>query len=266
MTDPLLPSDPVAVRRAIDRSFADWLPILKGLDGVRMDRDDLAIRWTSPVPLPVFNGVMTDRDDPVDASWVDGVLAPFVVAGTPLLWADMACRDDLAELLAARGLETDRPAAMAIDLTRLPVSNLPPGVTIQEVDHDPLMIGVATSISMRTNGFPDEAVAPMLVAVGRMPRRASLRTFLLFADDEPVAASSLLLGADVAGLYNVGTLEAHRGRGYGRAVSIAAMAAGRDAGMRVGVLQASSMGEPIYRGIGFGSFGRQLWAAGLPST
>lgn len=231
-----------------------------------MDRDDLAVRWTSPVPLPVFNGVMTDRDDPVDASWVDEVLAPFVAAGTPLLWADLPCRDDLAEVLAARGMETDRPAAMAIDLERLPALDLPPGAVVRQVDHDPPALEIATSISMRTNGFPDEAVAPMLVAVGRMARRASLRTFLLYADDGPVAASSLLLGADVAGLYNVGTLEAHRGRGYGRAVSIAAMAAGRETGRRVGVLQASSMGEPVYRGIGFRSFGRQLWAAGLPSA
>jgi GNAT superfamily N-acetyltransferase len=65
----------------------------------------------------------------------------------------------------------------------------------------------------------------------------------------------------VAGLFNVGTLETHRRRGYGRAVSIAAMAAGRERGLVTGVLQATEMGEPVYRALGFRRYGDLLMAA-----
>jgi len=256
--------DPVALRRAIARSFAAWFPILEGFDGARLERIGTMVRWRSSVPLPVFNGVMTDDETPVTDAWVDEVLEPFRASGVALLWADMQDRRDLAEMLRERGFEIGRPAAMAIDLTELPPLELPSGVEVREVDTDPEALRVATSISMRTNGFPEHAVEPMLLAVERMPDRRSLRNFLLFDDGQPVAASSLLLGAGVAGLYNVGTLESHRGRGLGSAVSIAAMKAARDLGMRVGVLQASAMGEPVYRRIGFETYGRQLWASGDP--
>ena len=61
----------------------------------------------------------------------------------------------------------------------------------------------------------------------------------------------LLEWAGVAGLYNVGTLPEFRGRGLGTLVSLAALEAGRGDGYRWGVLQASAMGEPLYRSMGF---------------
>ncbi len=66
-----------------------------------------------------------------------------------------------------------------------------------------------------------------------------------------MAASTLFEAAGVAVLYNVGTLPEFRGRGLGKLVSVAAMEAGRADGYRLGVLQATSMGEPLYRAIGF---------------
>lgn len=47
-----------------------------------------------------------------------------------------------------------------------------------------------------------------------------------------------------------------RGRGFGRAVTLAAMHAGAEAGAAVAVLQSTEMGHGVYRRLGFEEFGR----------
>jgi GNAT superfamily N-acetyltransferase len=254
-------TDPSSVPRAIADSFLAWIPIVERFDGARLERGDGFVRWTSDVALPVFNGVITDLERPVTDDWVDEMLTPFDRPRVPLLWADVRDLSGLGSALQARGFEVARPAAMAVELEALPALELTDGVSIREVDADPEALHTATTISMLTNGFPEHSAAPMLRAVARVSERDAIRNFLLEVDGAPAAASTLVLAAGVAGLYNVGTLETFRGRGFGRAISIAAMAAGREAGMRFGVLQASAMGEPVYRRIGFEAYGHQMWAA-----
>jgi GNAT superfamily N-acetyltransferase len=55
----------------------------------------------------------------------------------------------------------------------------------------------------------------------------------------------------VAGIYWVGTADGARGKGLGRAITAAAVNAGFDLGADLTSLQASPMGEPIYRTMGF---------------
>jgi GNAT superfamily N-acetyltransferase len=258
-TEPI--TDPSALPRAIADSYLSWVPIVERLEGAQLERGDGFLRWTSDIALPVFNGVITDLERPVTDDWVDEMLATFDQPRIPLLWADVRDLSGLGSALRARGFEVTRPAAMAIELEALPAPELSDGVSIREVDADLQTLYTATTISMVSNGFPEYAAAPMLRAVARVPDRAAIRNFLLEVDGEPAAASTLMLAAGVAGLYNVGTLERFRRRGFGRAISIAAMAAGREANMRFGVLQASEMGEPVYRSIGFQVHGRQMWAS-----
>ena len=58
------------------------------------------------------------------------------------------------------------------------------------------------------------------------------RLFGGWLDDEIVTTAALFTGSGIAGIYAVSTADAMRGRGYGRAATMAALHAGRDEGRR----------------------------------
>jgi GNAT superfamily N-acetyltransferase len=66
-----------------------------------------------------------------------------------------------------------------------------------------------------------------------------------------VATSLVVATGAVAGIYWVATQEEHRGRGFGAAITWAAVAGGRALGCRVASLQASKAGQPVYARMGF---------------
>jgi len=71
-------------------------------------------------------------------------------------------------------------------------------------------------------------------------------------DRQPVTAALAIHTPGVVGIYSVATAEAARRRGYGRAVTWAAIEAGRSAWRsEVAVLQSSEMGFPMYVAMGF---------------
>jgi ribosomal protein S18 acetylase RimI-like enzyme len=75
-----------------------------------------------------------------------------------------------------------------------------------------------------------------------------LRFFVGYLGDEPVTCASSLLGKQELGIYRVATMPHARGKGYGSAVTSAAIASAPDL---PAVLQASDDGQPVYARLGF---------------
>lgn len=75
--------------------------------------------------------------------------------------------------------------------------------------------------------------------------------FLAHVDGRPAAISMTIVSHGVAGIYWVGTTEEARGRGLGCTMTAAAVNAGLALGAGSASLQASHMGESIYRRMGF---------------
>jgi ribosomal protein S18 acetylase RimI-like enzyme len=80
---------------------------------------------------------------------------------------------------------------------------------------------------------------------------SATQAFLAYRDDRPVAAATLCLSHGVGGIAWVATLPEAGGRGYGAAVTWAVVEEGFRRGARFMSLQASPMGEPMYRRMGF---------------
>ena len=75
--------------------------------------------------------------------------------------------------------------------------------------------------------------------------------FVGYVDGVPVARSMAFMNDGVVGIYNVGTREGFRRRGYGWAMTEMALAAGAHTGCTVAILQSSRMGLDMYRRHGF---------------
>ena len=78
----------------------------------------------------------------------------------------------------------------------------------------------------------------------------AFRHYLCRIDGAPVGASTLSLGARVAGLANIATVPEHRGRGIAVAVAGAALEDARALGLRIGVLSADRAGIRVYEKLG----------------
>lgn len=98
-------------------------------------------------------------------------------------------------------------------------------------------------------GYPVRAAGLFLHE--RLLEFSHVRLYAGVVDGVVVATSMLVVTGAVAGIYWVATREEQRRRGYGEALTWAAVAGGRAFGCRVAFLQASKVGLPVYARMGF---------------
>jgi len=159
---------------------------------------------------------------------------------------------ELRALAEAEGLGTygDAPG-MVLDHP-LAAARPPDGVELREVTSDADAQGFAAvqGAAYGTYGMPPD-VTPLMLANVEVLRAPHIATFLAFADGEAAAGAMVVVTHGVAGIYWVGTTPAARGRGLAELCTRAATNRGFELGARVAALQASVMGEPIYRRMGY---------------
>lgn len=79
----------------------------------------------------------------------------------------------------------------------------------------------------------------------------NVAAFLIRDGGRPLAIAMTIVSHGIAGIYWVGTIAEARGKGLASAVTAAAVAAGFEMGATAASLQASPMGESVYRAMGF---------------
>jgi GNAT superfamily N-acetyltransferase len=240
--------------RAIEENGAEFLLALGRAAGAEV-RDEARVRWTiGNCPIDYHNAVVHADLSPGEA---DGVIRASLdrmrALGVPGSWhVGPSMRPvDLGERLAAHGFEhAGDDIGMAADLSALPGPGPPEGFEVGRARGED---DLATWVETLGSGFGEGPVEAEWV--GEMYRRigyeGSWRHYLGWLDGEPVATSTLYLGAGVAGIYFVFTVEEARRRGIGAGITLAAMKEARDLGYGTAVLGSSPMGYPVYSRLGF---------------
>ena len=233
----------------------------------------------SGVPDATFNVICGAR---FAADRIEGRVAETLrqarATGRPFTWwVEPDAPADLARRLEAAGLkEPSRAPFMVADLAETAAfdTDVPEGLTIREpadetelADFGELLACSADPRLENVARFFGSAIPAIGAALrGETPDAPILRTRMLigYLDGRPACTSHVVLAGGVAGLYNIATHRVFRRRGLGTAMTLAAMRAAREHGYRTALLQASEMGEPVYRRIGYRADGEFLLYAVEP--
>lgn len=242
---------------AIDRNACGWLDVLARQPGAER-RDGWVI---TDVPFSLCNSVVMPcwGEEEADAR-IDEVLAAGRERGVPQLWwTGQTCAPvDLVERLEARGVVSDvEPMpGMALSLAALPPASetpVPSALRIEPVIDAAGLAAFAEPLGSAF-GFPPGGLASVIAAFADFAASGvddELHHWVGFEGKRPVAGASVLIRDGVAGLYNVSTVAQSRGRGFGAALSVAALRGAADAGAATAILHASPSGLPIYERLGF---------------
>lgn len=148
-----------------------------------------------------------------------------------------------------------------------PLMVRPPGGAVPPAPLDLRLVEAADATTLADfeavfiNGYPLPELQPVQGGALYDTRvlGGRLRLWVGYAGDRAVTTAAAYLDDEVTGIYCVATLPEARGHGYGAAVT--AQAALADPA-RPAVLQASDLGYPIYKRLGFAEVARyDLWVA-----
>jgi Acetyltransferase (GNAT) domain len=162
--------------------------------------------------------------------------------------------DDLRQACEAAGLETFG-APVPEMLVRAPLPDHPgvDGIEVRwAVDESDVADFVAVNVeAYGTYGMPAEVQPELFDKVTTFLEDPSAHVVVASRDGKPVATAMTFESDGVASVQWVGTLPAERGAGLGALVTTEATNLAFDHGASSCSLQASPMGEPIYRALGY---------------
>jgi len=209
------------------------------------------ISLMSGLPIATLNGVFTDAVRP-DVTELDRAAAG--VAGLPLPWSIQfrGEPEPAAERVAARYGLTARTTSPLMVYHPAPDQQAPPArasaaasvVVAGRQDQADYAAALATGFEA-----PPEIMAPYsspeaFALPGAVP-------YLAREDGQVVAVGFGVFGEGIVGVFNIATVPAYRGRGYGRAITGRIMADGVARRADLVYLQSSEDGYPLYESMGF---------------
>jgi GNAT superfamily N-acetyltransferase len=261
--DPIV-SDPTpeAVIPAMEANFVDWWAYFAHAPQANFHAEPELSWLHSGFPLPEYNGVVrtrlrSDRSADEMEALIAATVRSCALPGVGMSWyvAPSTEPTDLGDRLRAQGFQSSGEApGMVIDLAALLDAPIPapPDLQVVRVSDAELLrqwVDVIVS-SFQESETVREARYAGQVALGWQPESV-LQRYLALLDGEPVAMSALFLSGGVAGIYEVVTVPQQRKRGLATSIMRATLDGARQRGYRIAVLQASPMGEPVYRRLGF---------------
>lgn len=253
---------PTDLAEAADANFvthAAWLP--RRLPGMTVvDRPDLLL-VDSGLPCDTYNVSCRARLESRDAQErASAAVAYFRHAQRPFSWwvgpADRP--PDLGDVLLAAGLSrAETELAMSAALSELPPVQGSLPLRVARVVSEEELRAFAT-LSAANWQPPDPQVIRFYDLASGAPLAGDCPQWLYVGllGDTPVATTELTVAGGVVGLYGISTLAAHRGLGFGTALTLRPLLDARERGHETAVLQAAAAGVGIYERLGFRTFGQ----------
>lgn len=220
--------------------------------GITIEERPEGMRFTTGVQSAICNGIMSPRM-PGDDAVIKAELNYFTERGLPMTWTigPSDTPADIGERLERLGVpRTAVNPGMAVDLASLREEDGPRGFEI-EIVRDAEGFRVFNEIVCEAFEIPAFTEFAQLFTDAGSGQNGSIASFLGRLDGEPVGASRVVMTHGLAGVYTVATRASARGKGVGRALTLAACLFGKARGYRVGVLQATDLGHPVYLRMGF---------------
>lgn len=210
-----------------------------------------------------LNGVFLSSFSSEDASYVnskiDEMLNFYTSRHASFIWTTgpSTYPAHLATILEGRGfVQVHRTIGMAVDLQALNEQvQANTDLLIKEVkDLDALKI--LCNIEMQGFGSSEEGAQRYYdtYANAGFGIGTPWHHFVGWLNDKPVASTTLLYHAGVAGIYGVSTIPEARRHGVAASITLHTLREAHNTGYRVAILSPTDMSEAIYRRIGFQAY------------
>lgn len=247
--------------RLADINLAAAWATLAGPD--HSERVDTLQLCAAGIPAAFFNGAYTTAPAADPDAAIDGAIEFMAKQGVPwLLWVRAGVDDALLAAGRTAGLR-DAGGPPAMGLSPIPDRPLAAhGLEIEQVC-DASGLEVHRELTSRAFDMPMELVESFVGE--RMLSEPTMGILVGRVHGEPVSTAIVCVSGRTAGIYNVGTPPAHQRRGYGEAMTWAAIDEGIRRGADHSILQASPAGRPVYERMGYVHLGDYVQLEGPPT-
>jgi GNAT superfamily N-acetyltransferase len=245
--------------RLADVNLAQTWALLARLMGVPVGRAESAVFVATGLDAAFFNGVYVAGPTHDPDAVVRDAIAFMSEQGVPwLLWVREGVDDELLAAGRRAGL-TDAGGPPAMALASIGAPPEPPAELDVVVIDGPAGVDTFRDVTARGFEMPIDFTT-RLVSEATLAD-PGIAAVLGTVAGEPVSVALVSVTGATAGIYMVATPDQHRRRGYGAAMTWAAIREGARLGCDHVILQASELGAPVYRDMGFVDIGRYVQLA-----
>lgn len=219
----------------------------------------LCHQGTVPIPAPFQNCVMRTHTALPASEAMDRAETFFGGASNPYAVHTFSRRDaDLEQVLSQRGFirQADMPAMLADQPVTAPTIDASWRLALATSEEDIAAFIHVSAQAYASLGLPSFLTPSYFVKPGALLDPQVSIVIARGQDGAPTAAAMALHTGQMGGLYWVGTLPEGRGAGLAAACTAMATNLAFERGARAVTLQASHMGEAIYRRLGYREYGR----------
>lgn len=168
------------------------------------------------------------------------------------VWVREHDNNNLEALLKHRGLKPLREPGTScmVCSEKIEKVKIPNGFKLRVIETNKEVEDLASVIAESFDKSEEAAKVMFNLRMISNPRAKAIVVYEK-ATEKPVAAATTVLSGNTAGIYYVGTLEEYRGRGLGAFIAQESSNIGFDAGAELLILQASELGERVYKKLGY---------------